>query len=147
VKDFFDLCWVQIVLVVKTMPRLFSMIIGCSLFLSSLSWFVLDVVFGLNISFTFLLKWIFAVLVLVLLFLDFAITLIVSFKLMKKFETTPEKITKAILDFDLLRKQNKAIMKGDAASFDLWYSECELNRHCRILIKNSIAKVIKNDRY
>lgn len=144
-KDFFDLCWRQTIFVVKTIPKLVCMIILGSLVLSFLSWFVLDVVFGLTIGFLFLWKWVFVVLILIFFFLDFGITLFINFKLMKKFETTPETIIKAVLEFGLMKKQNKRIREGNKNDFDSWYSECEFKGNLRNSITKSIAKVVKNE--
>jgi len=44
---------------------------------------------------------------------------------MKKFETTPEIIFKAVFNFHLLEKKNKKIREGDKESFEEWYSRSE----------------------
>ena len=126
---FFDLYGRRAILVVKSIPKLLLYMMGISSLLAFLTWFVLDVVFGLTIAFLSLWKWIFIATVGVSLFWDFLVVGIIfsvlSFMLMKKFETTPEIIFKAVFKFHLLEKKNKKIREGDKESFEEWYSRSE----------------------
>lgn len=108
--------------------------LAASLLIASIGWFTLAVLAQINFDFISVFRWSFFIIFSIFLLLYVIIIsmyLIYSYTFVKKFDTTPEKISKAMKEYNLMEKYTNILKRREKFNFEEWFQKCESNPYSK----------------